>query len=742
MSYSQQVFYNQVINNLTATKTLGDLSGGSFTRGSSAAWVTGAASGDTLTFTSSTISTNVTNLVATPSAPAIAPTIVVTDGGLPTTESALITFKPLAPGQTIAIAGLTFTAGTSGATATQLASAFSNIAVGAAAAATNTSKSLNDAAGGTFTAGTSAAWASGAAGGSAVTFTSSTANTNVANLSSVQTEGTSIPTYVVVEGAGPSTTETSTVTFKALASGQTLTLAGLTFTAGTSGATAIQLASAFASITAGTGFAAVNTTKTLNDAAGGTFTSGTSASWTSVAAAGVTVAFSSTTPNANVDNLLGTVSITASSPTITVTDGATAARTETAAVTFQDMTAGQTLAIAGLTFTAGALGATAAQVATVFSNIAVGSSAASVNVNHFTPTMASAYVVTPGFQTSTTSLSGYVATPVDGNTYTFLATGTFTVTANSTTNTKISAIKGSITSFKLFVNGALAETITYGASVDNTLFGVTDSTVNPPTAAILTAQRTQAALQYNNLVSLIDKGATFTGSDASNGGSDQVRGGIKNDVFTGFGGNDYFDGKAGIDTAVYRGALTNYTITTGITLDRTDPSSMSRLSARTLTDTVADRDGSDTLVNVERLRFSDTALALDTGKDQTAGSGYMLYKAAFNRTPDVGGLGYWINQMDKGMSYIDVAKNFVNSIEFKDAFGGPDPTVNTLVTKLYNNVLSREPDIGGLTFWQEKLSSGVWTTASVLGYFSTSVENVANVTPLIADGIKYEHFLG
>jgi hypothetical protein len=169
---------------------------------------------------------------------------------------------------------------------------------------------------------------------------------------------------------------------------------------------------------------------------------------------------------------------------------------------------------------------------------------------------------------------------------------------------------------------------------------------------------------------------------------------------------------------------------------------MSRLSARTLTDTVADRDGSDTLVNVERLRFSDTALALDTGKDQTAGSGYMLYKAAFNRTPDVGGLGYWINQMDKGMSYIDVAKNFVNSIEFKDAFGGPDPTVNTLVTKLYNNVLSREPDIGGLTFWQEKLSSGVWTTASVLGYFSTSVENVANVTPLIADGIKYEHFLG
>jgi|GEM_PF-693078 len=738
MVYVQQVFFNQVINNLTATKTLGDLSGGSFTTGTSAAWATGAASGNTLTFTSTTASTNVTNLVATPSTPAIAPTIVVTEGAPLSTETAVVTFRPLAAGQTIAIAGLTFTAGTGGATAAQLASAFSSIANNSAAAAINTSKTLNDAAGGTFTAGTSAAWASGTASNSAVTFTSSTTNTNVANLSSAQAEGTSVPTYVVVDGSGGGN-ETSTVTFKALASGQTLTLAGLTFTAGSSGVTAAQLASAFASITAGTGFAAVNTAKTLNDAAGGTFTSGTSASWASGAATGAAVTFTSTTVNTNVDNLLGTLSIAASAPTIAVTDGVAAVRTETAALTFQDMTAGQTLAIAGLTFTAGTLGATAAQVATVFSNIAVGSSAASVNVNHFTPTMASAYVVTPGIQTSTTSLSGYMTTPVDGNTYTFLATGTFTVTANSNTNTTISAVKGSITGFKLFVNGALSETITYGAGVDNTLFGVTDSTGTPPTPSP-TAQRAQAALQYNNLVSLIDKGATFIGSDASNGGSDQVRGGIKNDMFTGYGGNDYFDGKSGIDTAVFRGAMRDYTMTTGTTLDRTDPSSTSRLPSRTVTDTTADRDGIDTLVGVERLRFSDTVLALDTGANQTAGSGYMLYKAAFNRTPDVGGLGFWISKMDGGMSYNDVAKNFVNSAEFKTAFGGSNPTVETLVTKLYNNVLARAPDAGGLAFWQDKLNTG-WSTADVLGYFATSNENIVNVTPLIANGIQYQQFV-
>jgi hypothetical protein len=149
------------------------------------------------------------------------------------------------------------------------------------------------------------------------------------------------------------------------------------------------------------------------------------------------------------------------------------------------------------------------------------------------------------------------------------------------------------------------------------------------------------------------------------------------------------------------------------------------------------------LLPINRLPLQEnTYIALDTGANQTAGSGYMLYKAAFNRTPDAGGLGYWINQMDKGMNYSDVANNFVNSTEFKTAFGGSNPSVNTLVTKLYNNVLNRTPDAGGLAFWQNKLSNEGWSTADVLGFFSTSGENVTNVTPLIANGIAYQQFAG
>ena len=79
--------------------------------------------------------------------------------------------------------------------------------------------------------------------------------------------------------------------------------------------------------------------------------------------------------------------------------------------------------------------------------------------------------------------------------------------------------------------------------------------------------------------------------------------------------------------------------------------------------------------------------------------------------------------------------------EFQTAFGGSNPSVDTLVSKLYSNVLNRTPDAGGLAFWQEKLSTGGWTTADVLGYFSTSNENVVNVAPLVANGIQYQQWV-
>ena len=95
--------------------------------------------------------------------------------------------------------------------------------------------------------------------------------------------------------------EKAEVSFRPLAANQVLTLAGYTFTAGSAGASANQLASAFASIASASTLASLNTP--LTDATVGQFTA-VGTGWTSSVAAGATVTFISTTPRVDVPNLV------------------------------------------------------------------------------------------------------------------------------------------------------------------------------------------------------------------------------------------------------------------------------------------------------------------------------------------------------------------------------------------------------------------------------------------------------
>ena len=222
-------------------------------------------------------------------------------GTLTQNENASINFKPLTAGQTLTIAGLTFTAGNSGATAAQVSSAFANINTGDIASNINTVKSLNAAAGGTFTNGTATGWSSGSAVNNLVNFASSTVNQNVTNLTK-------------------SGTSSASVAFRSMAAGETLAIAGLTFTAGTSGATAAQVSSAFANINTGDIASNINTAKSLNAAAGGTFTNGTAAGWSSGTATNSLVTFLSSTASESVSNLTASGSLANNLPTITMND--------------------------------------------------------------------------------------------------------------------------------------------------------------------------------------------------------------------------------------------------------------------------------------------------------------------------------------------------------------------------------------------------------------------------------------
>jgi len=204
-------------------------------------------------------------------------------------------------------------------------------------------------------------------------------------------------------------------------------------------------------------------------------------------------------------------------------------------------------------------------------------------------------------------------------------------------------------------------------------------------------------------------------------GDNYLLGGGGWDLFTGGGGNDTIEAGAGTDTAVFSGARETYaTAVNGTTI--------------TVADTFAGRDGHDTLRDVERLKFAgNVCVAFDTAG--CAGQAYRLYQAAFDRSPDTGGLGYWITTLDKGAGLTPVAQSFVGSAEFSTRYGSLNN--DQFVNQLYLNVLDRGGDAGGLAYWTGHLNANHLVRAEVLVYFSESPENQAALIGVIQNGMVY-----
>jgi hypothetical protein len=218
-------------------------------------------------------------------------------------------------------------------------------------------------------------------------------------------------------------------------------------------------------------------------------------------------------------------------------------------------------------------------------------------------------------------------------------------------------------------------------------------------------------------------GNSFGNILKGNAGDDTIKGNAGDDTIFADGGSDTINGGTGLDTIKYTLSQANYTLALG-----ESRSTLQEISTGT----------NDSLSAVERIVFSDKAVALDIGNGEIGGSSYRIYKAAFNRTPDEGGLGYWIGQMDLGMDLVDVSARFIDSDEFRAEYG-TNPSNGEFLIKVYNNVLSRDPDSGGYDWWVDQLDSNPeksWD--KVLADFSESSENVENTDSLISNGISYD----
>lgn len=143
------------------------------------------------------------------------------------------------------------------------------------------------------------------------------------------------------------------------------------------------------------------------------------------------------------------------------------------------------------------------------------------------------------------------------------------------------------------------------------------------------------------------------------------------------------------------------------------------------------------LDQVERVRFTDTTLALDV--DAGPAQVFRLYQAAFDRTPDKGGLGYWIARYDAGMSLEDIGSQFIASREFAERYGS-NTSDAVFIDTLYQNILDRPGDAEGVAYWLQEAQSGSRSRAEILVGFSESQENFENLISVIGQGIEYTHY--
>lgn len=97
-----------------------------------------------------------------------------------------------------------------------------------------------------------------------------------------------------------------------------------------------------------------------------------------------------------------------------------------------------------------------------------------------------------------------------------------------------------------------------------------------------------------------------------------------------------------------------------------------------------------------------------------------LYGGAFNREPDASGLNYWIQQRQKGVALDRMATKFAASGEFERLYG--DLANRAFVEQVYRNVLDRQPDASGISYWVGKLNTGT-TRGKVIVGFTESPEN-------------------
>ncbi len=180
--------------------------------------------------------------------------------------------------------------------------------------------------------------------------------------------------------------------------------------------------------------------------------------------------------------------------------------------------------------------------------------------------------------------------------------------------------------------------------------------------------------------------------------------------------NDTFNGGFGLDTVVFDSSMSNNTV-----------------SKTTNGFTIVGPGGTDVVAGIERLKFSDSSLALDISGN--AGTTAKILGAVFGRdsvaNKEYAGIG--LHLLDGGMSYLDLMQLAIN------AKLGASASNAAVVNLLYTNVVGTPPPAADRDYYVGLLDSGVFTVASLGVLAADTVLNTVNVNlvGLANSGLEY-----
>ena len=188
-----------------------------------------------------------------------------------------------------------------------------------------------------------------------------------------------------------------------------------------------------------------------------------------------------------------------------------------------------------------------------------------------------------------------------------------------------------------------------------------------------------------------------------------------NNVLRGTAANNVLDGKAGSDTAVFSGAAAAYTMA-GTTTSRT---------------VSGGADGTDTLLSVERLQFTDVVLAQDTDPSGNTYLAYAMLNAAFNAAPDTATLSLWTAQLDRLGGLQPLAQAMIN-------YYAPGVSDEVLVQHLWGTIVETPIPLDALGTYVGLVANGTYSQAGLVELVTTLDLNTVEFTGIVGQTLQLD----